>query len=796
MMFRHTKQSQALRRTALKVFSSSPFIGSHIQHIQRIQQQLTTHCKLFSTSSFLSKPFDKILIANRGEIACRVIRTAKRLGVQTIALYSDVDGQDAIHAKMADEAHKIGTGPSPAESYLRGDEILDIASKSGAQAIHPGYGFLSENSIFAKQVSDANITFIGPPPSAILAMGSKSHSKKIMDDAGVPTTPGYHGENQSAEYLLHEAVTNVGFPLLIKATMGGGGKGMRLVLNETDFLSALESCRRESQAAFGDQNVILEKYLVHPRHIEIQVMADTHGNVVYLHERDCSLQRRHQKVIEEAPASDLPPNQRELMGQMAVKAAQAVGYVNAGTVEFLLDTKSEKGEFYFCEMNTRLQVEHPVTEMITNQDLVEWQLRIASGEELPILDQNMIPCDGHSMEARIYAENPLKDFLPATGNVWHHQPPAEPNVGGTDVRVDTCIETGKDITVHYDPMISKLIVHGNNRDECRQKFITALKEYQISGVPSNIPFLIKCAEHDVFAKSGLMNTGFLDEYGSDIHLSGEDELGATEQAICALVVALKIENRIGSTDKKVSDVCVGPWSNLSGSWRVGGVSGRHERLLEPVKDGHPHKANNANTKSQIRCISNHNGSFDIALESESGSDNKQNEIITIDGTLDSFNTLNVTINGTKKKSFTAITHEDIENGTITVSVWSTEINRRETDFAFGMSFHHPLPIPSTKCHRRSASLEGGSIGSFPMEAPMPGKVIRINANVGDDIIENETIVVMEAMKMEHAVLAPTSGKLEAIDCMVGDFVNDGDVLAILKVDEEKDDTHPKVEHTA
>lgn len=593
-----------------------------------------------------------------------------------------------------------------------------------------------------------------------------------MDDAGVPTTPGYHGDDQSVEKLLHEAVTNVGFPLLIKATMGGGGKGMRLVWNESEFVAALESCRSESQSAFGDQNVILEKYLVHPRHIEIQIMADSHGNAVYLHERDCSLQRRHQKIIEEAPASDLSDAKRKLMGETAVKAAQAVGYVNAGTVEFLMDTKSEENEFYFCEMNTRLQVEHPVTEMITQQDLVEWQLRIAAGEELPIKDQQMIPCHGHSMEARIYAENPLKDFLPVTGKVWHHGPPAEPNVGGADVRVDTCIETGKDITVYYDPMISKLIVHGEDREDCREKFVKALKEYQVAGIPSNIPFLINCAQHEVFAKHGALNTGFLDDFGNDVKIKKQN-LGALEQAICAFAMAIKIENRITATGKKI--VNAGPWSNWSGSRRVGGESGRFHRIFEPVHD------HDDDTESKIKCTSNHDGSFDVSFDSSD-----DDKIYKIDGTLDVLNNLNVIVDGAKKESFTAIINEDIDAATIAVSVWTKDVDKCETDFAFEMTFKHPLPIQTKS--RRTLNKSSGDKTLFSMNAPMPGRVIRINANEGDHVNENESIVVLEAMKMEHAIHAPTNGEIEAINCQVGDIVDDGAILASLKAVEKKVDT--------
>ncbi len=599
-----------------------------------------------------------------------------------------------------------------------------------------------------------------------------------MVDADVPTTPGYHGDDQSVERLLHEAVTNVGFPLLIKATMGGGGKGMRLVWNESEFVSALESCRSESQSAFGDQNVILEKYLVHPRHIEIQIMADTHGNGVYLHERDCSLQRRHQKIIEEAPASDLSDAKRKLMGEAAVKAAQAVGYVNAGTVEFLLDTKSEENDFYFCEMNTRLQVEHPVTEMITQQDLVEWQLRIAAGEELPIKDQDMIPCHGHSMEARIYAENPLKDFLPVTGKVWHHRPPAEPNTGGNDVRVDTCIETGKDITVYYDPMISKLIVHGEDREACRQIFVNALKRYQVAGIPSNIPFLINCAQHEVFAKHGALNTGFLENFGNDVKIN-KQILRPLEQAVCAFALALKIENRITVDAKKKSHV--GPWSNWSGSRRIGGESGRLQRLFEAKYDGD-------DVLPKIKCISNHDGSFDITSESTD-----DNEIIKIDGTFDMSNTLNVTVDGAKKKSFTSILNEDIDADTVTVSVWSNDIHQDETDFAFEMTFKHPLPIQSNS--RRNAGKISGDKAVFSMQAPMPGKVIRINANEGDHVDQNEPVIVLEAMKMEHIIHAPTKGKLENVHCTVGDIVADGECLATLKV-VEKTETGDEIPESA
>jgi len=701
------------------------------------------------------KLFEKILIANRGEIACRVIRTAKNLGIQTVALYSDVDGPQSLHAKMADEAVQIGSGPSPSESYLRGNEVLEIASMTGAQAIHPGYGFLSENSTFATNILNAGIVFVGPPPSAILAMGSKSHSKLIMEDAGVPTTPGYHGKNQDPDYLLHEAVEHVGFPLLIKATMGGGGKGMRLVHNEGEFLEALESCKRESINAFGDDNVILERYLVDPRHIEVQVIADTLGNAVYLHERDCSLQRRHQKIIEEAPASDLPAEMRAMLGEAAVKAAKAVDYVNAGTVEFLVDSKTN--DFFFCEMNTRLQVEHPITEMITGVDLVDWQLRVASGEKLPIVDQSQIPCIGHAFEARIYAENPAKDFLPATGQVWHHRPPTVANKGGGTVRVDTGIETGNQISVHYDPMISKLIVHGDDRKDALENLKHSLTNYQIAGVPSNIPFLLNCAAHPVFSQAGATNTGFLNDFADEVKIEPESaSLGATEQAVCALVVSLAIENKVGINDIGEGKPS-GPWSHLAGSWRAGK---RHQRLLTSSEDG-----------NKIVCTSNRDGTYDMTITTKTG-----DITLTVDGALDHNSNLQMTIDNVTKRSFTAAFNEDTVAGEINVNVWPVN-----GSCAFSMAFKHPL----LHAHRKLDISQKSAVGSGSVKAPMPGKITKINFDEGDVVQEGDTLVVMEAMKMEHAVTANMPGVLSKLNCVVGDIVNDSHVLAVVSEDDEE-----------
>lgn len=449
--------------------------------------------------------FNKILIANRGEIACRVIKTARRMGVQTVAVYSDAD-KDALFVRMADEAVHIGASPA-AESYLLADRILSAAKKTGAQAVHPGYGFLSENEAFAEACAQNGIAFIGPPVSAIAAMGSKSEAKKLMEAAGVPLVPGYHGDQQDPEFLKAQA-DKMGYPVLIKASAGGGGKGMRIVESSADFLSALESCQREARASFGDDHVLVEKYLQKPRHIEIQIFADQAGETVYLFERDCSVQRRHQKVLEEAPAPNWSPEQRREMGEAAVAAAKAVGYVGAGTVEFIVDTTDNR--FYFMEMNTRLQVEHPVTEMITGLDLVEWQLRVAAGEALP-RKQAELDMRGHALEARIYAEDPYKQFLPATGKLTHLCPPEE----SAHVRVDTGVVAGDTITPFYDPMIAKLIVWDETREAALSRMMQALADYQVVGLTTNIAFLRQLVAHDAFANADL-DTGLIARHQDEL----------------------------------------------------------------------------------------------------------------------------------------------------------------------------------------------------------------------------------------------------------------------------------------
>ncbi|OFS49555.1 3-methylcrotonyl-CoA carboxylase, partial [Achromobacter xylosoxidans] len=446
--------------------------------------------------------FDTLLIANRGEIACRVAATARRLGIRTVAVYSDADA-NARHVAACDVAVHIG-GPEPRASYLRADAILQAARDTGAQAIHPGYGFLSENEAFAEAAEQAGIAFVGPPASAIAAMGSKSAAKSLMEKAGVPLVPGYHGDNQDPQFLKEQADA-IGYPVLIKASAGGGGKGMRVVESSGAFLDALASCQREAASSFGDDRVLIERYLQKPRHIEIQVFADTHGNCVYLFERDCSVQRRHQKVIEEAPAPGMTEERRRAMGEAAVAAARAVGYVGAGTVEFIAEPD---GRFYFMEMNTRLQVEHPVTEMITGHDLVEWQLRVAAGQPLPARQEDL-RIHGHAIEARIYAENPEKGFLPSIGTLAYLGLPAHVAFANGDIRVDGGVRTGDTITPFYDPMIAKLIVHGADRDQARARMLQALAQTQAVGVQTNVAFLSRLMRDSAFAAADL-DTGLIE----------------------------------------------------------------------------------------------------------------------------------------------------------------------------------------------------------------------------------------------------------------------------------------------
>ena len=527
---------------------------------------------------------------------------------------------------------------------------------------------------------------------------------------------------------------------------------MRLVWKDSDFKDALRSCQSESQAAFGDSKVLLEKYLVKPRHVEVQIVADDYGNAVHLFERDCSLQRRHQKIIEEAPASDLDPEMRRRFGEMATKAAKAVGYVNAGTVEFLLDTQDPEN-FYFCEMNTRLQVEHPITEMITGVDLVEWQLRIAAGEPLP-LQQSEITCSGHAFEARVYAENPSRNFLPATGNVWYHDPPAVLNTGASPsgIRVDTGIQSGQDISVFYDPMISKLIVHDSDRNLALKKLIHALKNYRIAGVPTNIDFLIKCARHPGFQEAGKVNTGFLEDYAADLKMEEASFVPPLAQAVGSFVTMLLLEGRIGKEfDRKDT-----PWSSLHGSWRAGGKSARAKRTLE-IGD-----------ESTVTVWSNNDGSFDIETMDDLGSP----ILFKVSGSYDGTH-MNVVLND--RYTFDVATIIRQTNSLIQIRMWPQRPGEDDDDNHFWeVDVKNPWSSVATSTETLGAD-------DF-IKAPMPGRISRISFNPGDEVKQGETVMVMEAMKMEHALRAPCDGILKEVRFKVNDIVEDGSVLMLFDGD--------------
>lgn len=491
--------------------------------------------------------FDRLLVANRGEIACRVMRTAKALGLGTVAVHSAIDAR-ARHVRQADLAVDLG-GAKPADSYLAGERIIEAALATGAQAIHPGYGFLSENAAFAEAVAAAGLVFVGPPATAIRAMGSKSAAKALMTDAGVPLVPGYHGEDQSLA-TFRDAAARIGYPVLLKATAGGGGKGMKIVEREADLAEGLASAQREALSAFGDARMLVEKYVLQPRHVEIQVFADGHGHCLYLKERDCSIQRRHQKVIEEAPAPGLTPELRRAMGEAAVQAAQAIGYVGAGTVEFLLDAR---GDFFFMEMNTRLQVEHPVTEAITGLDLVAWQLRVAAGEALP-LTQAQVPLHGHAIEVRLYAEDTDQGFLPASGTLQLYREPA----AGPGRRVDSGVEEGDEVSPFYDPMLAKLIAWGDSREQARQRLLAMLTETAVGGFATNLPFLQRLLAHPAFAAAEL-DTGFIERH-RDALLPAPGEL---TDAFWTLAAQAWLATLPAAADP------TSPWASRQG-WRLGG----------------------------------------------------------------------------------------------------------------------------------------------------------------------------------------------------------------------------------
>jgi 3-methylcrotonyl-CoA carboxylase alpha subunit len=647
--------------------------------------------------------FRKILIANRGEIACRVIATARRMGIGTVAVYSDADAT-ARHVHLADEAWPIGPAPAR-ESYLKGETIIDVARRSGAQAIHPGYGFLSENADFADACAAAGLVFIGPPASAIRAMGSKAAAKALMAEAGVPLVPGYHGEAQDPALLASEAV-RIGFPVLIKASAGGGGKGMRVVTTAGAFIAALEGAQREAAASFGDDRVLVERYLTAPRHIEIQVFADTHGNAVSLFERDCSVQRRHQKVLEEAPAPGMDPARRRAMGDAAVAAARAVGYTGAGTVEFI----AEGDAFYFMEMNTRLQVEHPVTEAITGLDLVEWQLRVAAGEVLPVAE-SALSITGHAIEARVYAEDPARDFLPSVGRLVHLRQPAE----RPGVRVDTGVRQGDSITPNYDPMIAKLIVHGTDRADALRRMSAALAEYEVVGVQTNLALLRAVIGHPDFA-SGRFDTGFI-----GLHPEVLSPAAAMPGPAVWAAASLAVLHDEQAASRAVTDGDPhSPWVALD-AWRMNGDGYQDFQFLA----GEAAVAIRAHIGAgRVRLVAP-DGSMDVAMEGG---------ILRVDGVA---------------RPVQVVRHGD----ELTVLLAGQGYTVRHVD---------PLAGP------------GGDIGgSDRVTAPIPARVTRVLVAPGDAVTKGMALLVLEAMKTEITLTAPADGVVESVRAAVGEMVEEG-----------------------
>jgi 3-methylcrotonyl-CoA carboxylase alpha subunit len=658
--------------------------------------------------------FTKILIANRGEIACRVAATARRLGVRSVAVYSDADAS-AKHVAACDEAVHIG-GSAPKDSYLRWERIIEAAKATGAQAIHPGYGFLSENDAFANACAEAGIAFIGPPASAILAMGLKAESKQLMEKAGVPLVPGYHGSDQDPAMLKHEA-DRIGYPVLIKASAGGGGKGMRAVDRSEDFAAALASCQREARNSFGSDAVLIEKYVQRPRHIEIQVFGDTQGNCVYLFERDCSVQRRHQKVLEEAPAPGMTPELRAQMGAAAVAAAKAVNYVGAGTVEFIVEQPPEGGmRFYFMEMNTRLQVEHPVTEAITGLDLVEWQLRVAGGEPLP-LQQEDLRIHGHAIEARICAETPDNNFLPATGTLTVYRKPACTAFERGVVRVDDGVREGDTISPFYDSMVAKLIVHGATREEALSRMDAALAETRIVGLSTNVQFLRHVVNSRSFAQADLDTALIPREAAALFH---QDKVGKPLAVAAAVAQTLLAERANESAD---------PFSRRDG-WRPHGITVRRfdfEYLGE----------------SMLAHLSYlHDGALQLAFGDVSGP-------LAFDALpTETGIRMDLRFNGQRQ---TVQTWQVDENVHIFCALGATQI----------------VEIDAL-AHAGEAAAEGGRL-----TAPMPGKVVSFSVKAGDAVKKGQALAVMEAMKMEHTIAAPVDGTVAELLYAPGDQVNEG-----------------------
>ena len=658
--------------------------------------------------------FDAVLIANRGEIACRIIRTLKRLGIRAIAVFSDAD-RDAFHVAQADQAVRIGPAPA-SESYLCADAILQAAMRAGAQAIHPGYGFLAENAGFARACRDAGLAFVGPSPEAIEAMGAKDRAKAAAAAADVPLVPGYHGGRQDDASLL-EAAQELGYPVLLKAVAGGGGKGMRVVERPNDFAAALEGARREAQAAFGDAGMLLERYLAAPRHIEVQVFGDHHGQVVHLFERDCSVQRRHQKVIEEAPALGLSDEQRAALGVAAVRLAQAINYANAGTIEFLMD---QSGAFYFMEMNTRLQVEHPVTEMITGLDLVEWQLRVAAGEPLPA-SQEEITLSGHAIEARLYAEDPERGFLPSTGPLVHLRLPAP----GETLRVETGVQAGDRISPFYDPMLAKIVVWGPDRAAALHRLRLALADTEVVGPATNLDFLTRVAHHDAFG-AGAVATAFVEENAAELLAPAPPP---DDDALAVAGLWLLCQQRRRAAEAAVASADPhSPWHRVDG-WRLNDVGHQTLRLRtagDPVE---------IDAQAEGAGWRLHIGGRELTAVAEFADDGR----------------LEVELNGARWRAGVA---------------------------AFGDQLHLFTPRGRYELQRvdplaiAAAEDEAGDV----LTAPMPGRIVRQLIAAGDRVGRGAPLLVLEAMKMEHTIVAPGDGRVAALRYAEGDQVEEGAVL--------------------
>lgn len=662
--------------------------------------------------------FEKILIANRGEIACRIIETAQKKGIKTVALYSAIDAASR-HVRLADEAYKIG-GNEAKDSYLKSDVIIDVAKRSGAEAIHPGYGFLSENEQFAKLCEDADIRFIGPTADVIKLMGLKDQAKIAMEQAGIPVVPGYDGADQSLECLVEKA-SEIGYPLLIKAVAGGGGKGMRLVEKESDFSTLFESAKREALASFGNDRVLLEKFIRKARHIEVQVFADMVGNAVYLHERDCSLQRRHQKVVEEAPAPDLSDDMRYELGETAIRAAKAIKYRGAGTIEFIVDVENglKDAPFYFMEMNTRLQVEHPVTELITGLDLVDWQLRIAAGERLP-LTQDKIQLNGHAFEVRLYAEDPQNQFLPQTGVLHHFSYPAE----DINFRIDSGVDEGDGVSVFYDPMISKLVVWGQNRGEALRFMRRVIKNVAIAGVKTNLEFLHNIFNHSAFCAADF-DTGFIENNIDELTARDPDEFTSI------LILATLCELSPHSSGDDVWD-----WSD---GWMLNSNLNIDLTFIESEK---PSVVNVTYLKDGFKIkIGNQSSNVKLVKQSENSLD------ILLDGKKITGKVIK------KERDFTVFC-----NGSVSY-------------------LHHFIPGAG----KQKDSLEDGIIVT-----PMPGKLTKLLIKEGDQVIEGQSLLILEAMKMEHTIKAPCSGIAELTSLAENMQIEDGQSLLriVIGVDDE------------